>query len=537
MSELTVFGRLAHRNTLTALSDERTDAIRSFRSSQARGSGGMGRGLGYSVGLLMGKTRTMRDYSNIYIDGAWVPSDGTGTIEVINAGTEQVMGSIPEGTASDVDKAVAAARRAFDSWSATPVEERQKYMVRLNEALQARSAEIAEVISGEVGMPITWSTMIQAGLPAGNMQTYATLLDTFEFEETIGNSLVVKEPVGVVGAITPWNYPLHQIICKLGGALAAGCTFVLKPSEVAPLNAFILAEIVHEVGLPAGVFNLVTGTGPVVGEALAAHPDVDMISFTGSTRAGKRVAEVAAGTVKRVALELGGKSANIILDDADFATVIPKGLFACYLNSGQTCTAHTRMLVPNSRYDEAVAIAAAAAENMGVDDPSKEGMHLGPLISQAQWDRVQGYIQKGIDEGAVVAAGGLGKPEGHETGYFVKPTVLAQRHQRHDRRAGGDLRPGAVDHRLRGRRRRRAHRERQPLRALRRRVVGRQGSGDRRGTAHAHRRRRRQRRLVQHRCTVRRLQAVRLRSRERALRHRGVPADQVAAALIDNVGG
>ena len=373
----------------------------------------------------MGKTRTMRDYTNIYIDGAWVPSDGTGRIEVINAGTEQVMGSIPEGTASDVDKAVAAARRAFDSWAATPVEERQKYMVRLNEALQARSAEIAEVISGEVGMPITWSTMIQAGLPAGNMQTYATLLDTFEFEETIGNRLVVKEPVGVVGAITPWNYPLHQIICKLGGALAAGCTFVLKPSEVAPLNAFILAEIIHEVGLPAGVFNLVSGTGPVVGAAISEHPDVDMVSFTGSTRAGKQVAAAAAGTVKRVALELGGKSANVILDDANLEEVIPKGLFACYLNSGQTCTAHTRMLVPNSRYDEAVAIAAAAAENMGVDDPSKEGMHLGPLISQAQWDRVEGYIQKGIDEGAVVAAGGLGKPEGKETGYYVKPTVLA----------------------------------------------------------------------------------------------------------------
>ena len=335
------------------------------------------------------------------------------------------MGSIPDGTASDVERAVAAARRAFEGWAATPVEERQKYMVRLNEALQARSPEIAEVISGEVGMPVTWSTMIQAGLPAGNMQTYATLLDTFEFEETIGNSLVVKEPVGVVGAITPWNYPLHQIICKLGGALAAGCTFVLKPSEVAPLNAFILAEIVHEVGLPAGVFNMVTGTGPVVGAAIAEHPDVDMVSFTGSTRAGKQVAAAAAGTVKRVALELGGKSANIILDDANLEEVIPKGLFACYLNSGQTCTAHTRMLVPNSRYDEAVAIAAAAAENMPVDDPSKEGMHLGPLISQAQWDRVEGYIQKGIDEGAVVAAGGLGKPEGKETGYYVKPTVLA----------------------------------------------------------------------------------------------------------------
>jgi aldehyde dehydrogenase (NAD+) len=367
----------------------------------------------------------MRTFDNIYINGAWVPSDAKGAIEVVNAGTEQVMGSVPEGAASDVDKAVAAARTAFESWSQTPVEERQKYLVRLNEALQARSAEIAETIAGEVGMPITWSTMIQAGLPAGNMQTFATLLDTFQFEEEIGNSLVVKEPVGVVGAITPWNYPLHQIICKVGGALAAGCTIVLKPSEVAPLNAFILAEIIHEVGLPAGVFNLVSGTGTEVGAAISSHPGIDMVSFTGSTRAGKAVAASAAASVKRVALELGGKSANIVLDDADFEAVIPKGLFACYLNSGQTCTAHTRMLVPNSRYDEAVAIAAKAAEATQVGDPTEEGMHLGPLISQSQWDRVQDYIQKGIDEGAVVAAGGLGKPEGHETGYFVKPTVFA----------------------------------------------------------------------------------------------------------------
>ncbi len=367
----------------------------------------------------------MKNYEQLYIDGAWVASDGQGVIDVVNAATEQVMGSIPNGSVSDVARAVAAAKKAFESWSQTPVEERQKYLVRLNEALQARSAEIAEVIAGEVGMPITWSTMIQAGLPAGNMATFATLLDTFKFEEEIGNSLVVKEPVGVVGAITPWNYPLHQIVCKVGGALAAGCTIVLKPSEVAPLNAFILAEIIHEVGLPAGVFNLVSGTGAEVGAALSSHPDVDMVSFTGSTRAGKAVAAAAAETVKRVALELGGKSANIVLDDADFETVIPKGLFACYLNSGQTCTAHTRMLVPNSRYDEAVEIAVKAAEATQVGDPTEEGMHLGPLISQAQWDRVQDYIQKGIDEGAKVVAGGLGKPEGKETGYFVKPTVFA----------------------------------------------------------------------------------------------------------------
>jgi len=367
----------------------------------------------------------MLDHDKIYIDGAWVDSDGTTSIAVINAGTEKVMGSIPGGTASDVDRAVEAARRAFDGWSTTDVEERQKYMTRIQEGLAARSPEIAELITAEVGMPITWSGMIQAGLPAGNMATYASLLENFEFEETIGNSLVVKEPVGVVGCITPWNYPLHQIVCKIGGAFAAGCTVVLKPSEIAPLNAYVLAEIIHDVGLPAGVFNMVMGSGPVVGEALAAHPEVDMISFTGSTRAGRRVATVAAGTIKRVALELGGKSANIVLDDADFADVIPKGVFACYLNSGQTCTAHTRMLVPNSRYDEAVEIAAAAVAATQVDDPSCEGMHLGPVISQAQWDRVQQFIQTGIDEGARVVAGGLGKPEGHEVGFFVKPTVFA----------------------------------------------------------------------------------------------------------------
>jgi aldehyde dehydrogenase (NAD+) len=367
----------------------------------------------------------MTDHTDIYVDGAWIPSEGTELIDVINASTEEVMGRVPKGTAGDVDKAVAAARRAFDAWSTTPVEERQKYLTRLGEGLQARSAEIAQTIAGEVGMPITWAGLVQLGLPIGNLQGFAATLDSFQFEQEIGNSLVVREPVGVVGAITPWNYPLHQIVCKVGAALAAGCTVVLKPSEVAPLNAYALAEIVHDVGLPNGVFNMVMGEGPVVGEAIAAHPDIDMVSFTGSTRAGKRVAELAAGTVKRVALELGGKSANIVLDDADFAKVIPKGVFAAYLNSGQTCSAHTRMLVPRSRYEEAVQIAAAAADQMQVDDPTKEGMHLGPLISAAQWDRVQGYIQKGIDEGARVAAGGVGKPEGKETGYYVKPTVFA----------------------------------------------------------------------------------------------------------------
>ena len=472
----------------------------------------------------IGKAVRMRNFENIYIDGAWVPSDGTGSIEVINAATEQVMGSVPDGVASDVDRAVAAARIAFDTWSQTPVEERQKYLVRVNEALQARSAEIAETIAGEVGMPITWSTMIQAGLPAGNMATFATLLDSFEFEEKIGNSLVVKEPVGVVGAITPWNYPLHQIICKVGGALAAGCTIVLKPSEIAPL-----AEIMDEVGLPAGVFNLVSGNGTTVGAAISAHPGIDMVSFTGSSRAGKQVAASAADTIKRVALELGGKSANIVLDDADFAKVIPKGVFACFLNSGQTCTAHTRMLVPNSRYDEAVEIAAAAVAATQVGDPTEEGMHLGPLISQAQWDRVQEYIQKGIDEGAVVAAGGLGKPEGRETGYFVKPTVFAN--VTNDMTIAQEEIFGPVLSIIGYDDDDDAYRQRQPLRPERWRVVSRPGPCDVGRPSDAHRRRRRQRWKLQHCRTVRWIQAVRLRPREWPIRHRRISSNQVTTTL------
>src|SRR5205823_7604398 len=277
---------------------------------------------------------TTRD--KIYIDGAWVASTGKGKIEVINSTTEEVMGSIPEGTPSDVDKAVAAAKRAFPGWSQTSVEERGKYLQRITEGLQARMVEIAQVVAQEVGMPMNLSTMIQAGLPTMTFGSMGQILDGFQFEEQLGTSLIVKEPVGVVGAITPWNYPLHQIAAKVAPALAAGCTVVLKPSEVAPLNAFILAEIIDEVGLPAGVFNLVSGVGPVVGEAIATHPDVDMVSFTGSTRAGKRVSELAAGTVKRIALELGGKSPNVILDDADLERAIPAGVGACFLNSGQT---------------------------------------------------------------------------------------------------------------------------------------------------------------------------------------------------------
>ncbi len=365
------------------------------------------------------------DRTQLYIDGQWVDSTGSGTIDVINAATEQVMGRIPNGTTDDIDRAVAAAKAAQEAWAARPVEERAKEIQRIAEGLEARKEEIAAVISGEVGMPIGFSAMIQAGLPIGTTGTVVELVKDMVWEEQIGNSLVVKEPLGVIGCITPWNYPLHQIMAKVAPALATGNTVVLKPSEVAPLNAFILAEVIHEIGLPPGVFNLVTGEGPVVGERLAAHPDVDMVSLTGSTRAGKAVSKAAADTIKRVHLELGGKSPNVVLDDADLSQVIGKGVFACYLNSGQTCTAHTRMLVPKDKVEEVSAIAKAAAEAVAVGDPTDPNNQLGPLISQTQWDRVQEYIQSGIDEGATVVTGGTGKPEGYETGYFVKPTVFA----------------------------------------------------------------------------------------------------------------
>src|SRR6202789_590726 len=288
----------------------------------------------------------------IYINGAWVPSTGKGTLEVIDSATEEVFATIPEGTAEDVDKAVQAAAAAFPAWSATSREERAKVLVRIGEALSARTDEIAAIISHEVGMPMTLSGSIQVGLPAGAFADAAAAAENFQWEEEIGNSLVVHEPIGVVGAITPWNFPLYQVVLKVAPALAAGCTVVLKPSEVAPINAFILADIIDEVGLPAGVFNLVSGVGPVVGEAIAAHPKVDMVSFTGSTRAGRRVSELASQSITRVSLELGGESANILLDDADFATAVPAGLFGCYMNSGQTCSALTRMLVPRDRLAE-----------------------------------------------------------------------------------------------------------------------------------------------------------------------------------------
>jgi aldehyde dehydrogenase (NAD+) len=369
-------------------------------------------------------------YDKIYIDGAWVPSSGSGTIDVFDSSNGEVIAQVPAGTADDVDRAAKAARAAFASWSQTTPEERAKFCTRIGEGLAGRMDEIATVVTREAGMPKWLSLMIQAGLPINSFNTAAQLAETYEYEQTSGNSLIVKEPVGVVGAITPWNYPLHQIAAKVAYAMAAGCTVVLKPSEVAPLDALILAEVINDAGLPAGVFNLVTGTGPEVGEALAAHPEIDMISFTGSTRAGKRVAEVAAGTLKRVALELGGKSANVLLDDLDdagFEKAVRDGVGKAYLNSGQTCTALTRMLVPADRLREAERIAADEVETkFQPADPFADGAMLGPLASQAQVERVNGYIQKGIDEGAKLVTGGTGRPEGLDEGYFVRPTVFSE---------------------------------------------------------------------------------------------------------------
>ena len=361
----------------------------------------------------------------IYVGGNWVDSAGDGSIDVVNPSNEEVIGSVPDGVGADVDAAVAAAREAFSGWAATPLEERLGYIEKLAGQLGARSEEIGELISREVGMPGKMAVMIQAGLPAGTTASVPATAREFPFEETLGRSLVTREPVGVVGCITPWNYPLHQIMAKIAPAMAVGCTVVLKPSEVAPLNAFVLADIIDELGFPAGVFNLVSGVGPVVGEAIAAHPDVDMVSFTGSTRAGTRVAEVAAANVTRVHQELGGKSANIVLDDADFAAAIPSAVGACYLNSGQTCSALTRLLVPADRMDEAAELAAQAAAGFTVGPADDEGSRLGPLVSQTQWDRVQSYIQAGIDEGATLVTGGTGKPEGLDAGYYVKPTVFS----------------------------------------------------------------------------------------------------------------
>jgi aldehyde dehydrogenase (NAD+) len=367
----------------------------------------------------------MENANRFYINGQWVEPSTSATLEVINPATEQPITSIALGGAADVDAAVAAAKAAFETFSQTSREERLELLDRIISAYSARLGELADVISQEMGAPLKMAQRAQAPSGLAHFMAARKVLAEFEFEKESGTTLVVREPIGVCALITPWNWPLNQITCKVAPALAAGCTMVLKPSEVAPLNAIVFTEILHEAGVPAGVFNLVNGDGPGVGAPLSAHPDVDMVSFTGSTRAGIQVAQAAAPTVKRVAQELGGKSANIILDDTDLAATIARDVSAVCNNSGQSCNAPTRMLVPAARMEEAASIARAAAEKVVVGNPREETTKIGPVVSEVQFQRIQGLIEKGIEEGATLVAGGPGKPDGLDKGYFVKPTIFA----------------------------------------------------------------------------------------------------------------
>tara|TARA_A100001234_G_scaffold78893_1_gene69880 strand:+ start:275 stop:1705 length:1431 start_codon:yes stop_codon:yes gene_type:complete len=368
----------------------------------------------------------MKECMQFYINGEWVDPVDPKSLDVINPATEEVIGKIAMGNSQDVDKAVAAAKEAFESFSQTTKEERLALMGKILEVYQSRYDEIAETISSEMGAPLWLSKAAQAATGAGHFGTFMEVLKNYNFDEDKGTTRLRKEPVGVCGLITPWNWPINQIACKVAPALAAGCTMVLKPSEVSPLNAVIFAEVLHEAGVPAGVFNLVNGDGLSVGEAMSSHPDIDMMSFTGSTRAGVAVAKASADTVKRVSQELGGKSANIILDDADFNQSVAGGVTGCFMNSGQSCNAPTRMLVPADRQDEAVAIAKATAEATVVGDPKEVAAGgIGPVVSEVQFNKIQGLIEKGIEEGATLVTGGPGKPEGFNAGYYVKPTIFS----------------------------------------------------------------------------------------------------------------
>ena len=366
----------------------------------------------------------MSNNEKFYINGEWVEPQGSETVEVINPATEEAIGTISLGNHADVDAAVAAAQEAFHAFSQTSVEERLELLNKITEIIGARSGDLATAITSEMGAPNGLAKAAQAGTGLFHFATTAGILANFKFEEEVGKSLIVKEPVGVVGMITPWNWPINQIACKVAPALAAGCTMVLKPSEIAPLNAIIFAEIMDEAGVPPGVFNLVNGDGPTVGAYLSSHPGVDMMSFTGSTRAGIEVAKNAAATVKRVAQELGGKSANIILDDANLEESVGRDAFGMCMNSGQSCNAGTRMLVPHSQMEAATAIAKASMEAVTVGDPTSDGTTIGPVVSEVQWNKIQDLIQSGIDEGAELVCGGLGRPDGMTVGYYVKPTLF-----------------------------------------------------------------------------------------------------------------
>ena len=367
----------------------------------------------------------MSNRTNFYINGQWVEPSTSETLDVINPATEESIGVVALGNEVDVDKAVRAAADAFDSYSRSTREERVALLEKIIQVYGSRMDDVAAVISEEMGAPMGLAKAAQAPAGLGHFMTTLSVLKSFEFEEVLGNSKIIKEPAGVCGFITPWNWPINQIACKVAPALAAGCTMVLKPSEVAPFNAIIFAEVLDEAGVPPGVFNLVNGDGPTVGVALSSHPKVDMVSFTGSTRAGIEVARNAAPTVKRVAQELGGKSANIILNDANFEDAISRDVFGMCTNSGQSCNAPTRMLVPNERMDEAASIAKHAAEQVKVGDPSVRGTTIGPVVSAVQYEKIQNLIQAGINEGAKLETGGLGRPDGLNVGYYVKPTVFS----------------------------------------------------------------------------------------------------------------
>lgn len=369
----------------------------------------------------------MREYKQFYINGEWVEPISPNNFDVLNPATEEVCATISLGNETDVDKAVAAAKAAFETFSQTSVEERIALLERIAEVYQSRIADMAEAIRLEMGAPISLASTAQAYAGLGHIMEAAKVLKTFAFDEQLGEHRVVKEPIGVCGLITPWNWPVNQVSCKVAPALAVGCTMVLKPSEVAPLSSYLYAEILHEAGVPAGVFNLVNGDGPTVGTALSVHPDVDMMSFTGSTRAGSLVAQNAAPTVKRVTQELGGKSPNIILEDADLGAAVTRGVLHMYHNTGQSCNAPSRMLVPRAKLAEAEAIAAKVTADMVViGDTTEEATTMGPVVSKVHWDKIQGLISKGIDEGAKLVCGGLGLPDGIERGYYVKPTVFSE---------------------------------------------------------------------------------------------------------------
>ena len=461
-----------------------------------------------------------------YIDGAWVDPVVKKSTPVVNPATEEPMYEVALGSKADVDKAVAAAKRAFDSFSQTSREDRVKLLERIIEIYKGRMKEIGAAVSDEMGAPLPMAERLQAGAGLGHIVNTLEVLKNYKFEETMGTATVVREPVGVIGMITPWNWPLNQIACKVAPALAAGCTMILKPSEFTPTSALIFAEILHEAGVPKGVFNLLNGLGPEVGAAMSEHPDIDMISFTGSTRAGVDVAKRAAPTVKRVSQELGGKSPNVILEGADLTKAVTGGVMHMMNNSGQSCNAPSRMIVPLSKMKEVAAIAKGVADKTKAGDPRADGTTIGPVVSRIQWDKIQKLIQKGIEEGATLVTGGPGLPEGVNKGYLRAPDHLCRRHQRHDHRPRRDFRAGTHHPGRQGRRGSDQDRQRHALWAGRLRHRRHRRERAPRRPPHPRRQRQFAGRAERPLRAVRRLQAVRQRPRMGQIRPRGISRGQ-----------